>query len=278
MTTAALTTTLRDWGWLDGWLPQAVDDAAAGGLAAVLAVVVAVGVGVAHAVGPGHGKVLIAAYLAGTDGRRRDAVALGWLVAAMHSGSVLVLGTTYLLVQRIPGGETTTRVLDAVVAVAVLAVGGVLLRRAWRRRPDADHAGGTVGTGEAAPDQHAHHHHHALPPGTAPLTRPGVLTLAAAGGLVPSPAAFLALVTAVAVGRPWLGLVLVGAFSVGLAATLTAVGLVVVNGRDRLLDPTRAGGRLGGPARWLAANLGWIAGIGVLLAGLVLLLRAVWGG
>jgi nickel/cobalt transporter (NicO) family protein len=242
-----------DWGWLDEWLLRLVDGGTAGFVAAALAVATAVGVGVVHAAGPGHGKVLVGSYLAGTDGRRRDAIALGILVAAMHTGSVLVLGAAYLATQRLPWGGAINHVLELAVALAIVVVGVVTFRRTrWRTTHDDAHV-------------------HAPPSGIAPLSRSGVLALAAAGGLVPSPSAFLVLVTAVALGRPWLGLVLVGAFSVGLAVTLAVVGLVVVSGRDRLI----AGSAHGGWGARAATALPTVAAAAVVVTGVVLAVLAL---
>ncbi len=246
-----------DWGWLDDRLVELVDAGTTGTMAAGVAVLLAVTVGVVHAIGPGHGKVLIGAYLAGTDGRRRDAVALGVLVAAMHSGSVLALGALFLLAGRLPGGDVVSRWLPFVVALAVIGLGVALLVRSLGSR----HPPGATASG--------HHHHHALPDGVAPLSRSGVLTLAAAGGLVPSPAALLALVTAIAFDRPWFGLLLVAAFSLGLAATLAALGLAVVAGRQRLERARHP--RLLTAAAWVPR----IAAVAVLLAGGLLLVQAL---
>lgn len=272
-----------DWGWLDERLVDLVESGAAGVVAAVLAIALAVAVGIVHAAGPGHGKVLVGSYLAGTSGRRRDAVALGVLIAAMHTGSVLVLGTIYVLTRSLPGGGRISQVLEVAVALAVVAVGAVTLRRARsaaRRRQALPTPAAVTATAQAhAPvDEHdaahaddAASHHHALPEGVAPLSRAGVLTLAAAGGLVPSPAAFLILVTAVALGRPWFGLALLGGFSLGLALTLTVVGLVVLSGRDQLLVASQ---RRGWAAR-AAGVLPTVAAWGVILAGTVMAVLAL---
>jgi nickel/cobalt transporter (NicO) family protein len=255
-----------DWGWLDDRLIQLVDGGAAGLVAAAVAVGVAFGIGVVHALGPGHGKVLIGAHLAGTAGRRRDALGLGLLIAAMHTGSVLALGAAYLTLQRLPWGGSVSHALELAVAVAVVAVGGMTLRRARVRSHAPTRVEAAVPAAVGGTAVHGADHHHALPDGVAPLSRSGVLALAAAGGLVPSPSAFLVLVTAVALGRPWFGLALLGAFSAGLAVTLGVLGLAVLRGRDHLLRSVQDGGW---PAR-VATALPTVAALAVMAAGLVM--------
>src|SRR5271157_3608375 len=56
--------------------------------------------GALHALTPGHGKTLVAAYLVGSEGRTRDAVFLGSVVTATHTGSVLLLGAVTLVASR----------------------------------------------------------------------------------------------------------------------------------------------------------------------------------
>jgi ABC-type nickel/cobalt efflux system permease component RcnA len=72
----------------------------------------------------------------------------------------------------------------------------------------------------------------------APTLR-GTILMGFAGGLVPSPSAVVVLVGAAALGQAWFGLLLVVAYGVGLALTLTAAGYAVVkagSGMTRLLD------------------------------------------
>ena len=76
-----------------------------------------------------------------------------------------------------------------------------------------------------------HWHTHELPPDVPPFSRRGIVMLATSGGLVPSPSAVLVVVSAFSLGRVGLGLSLIAAFSLGLAATLTAIGLSLVFGR-----------------------------------------------
>lgn len=92
--------------------------------------------GAVHGLAPGHGKAITAAYLVGTAGRARDAVALGAAVALMHTGSVIVLGlvlwgaSARLDLDAVGGG------LRVVTGIAVIAVGVWMVVRARR---SADH-------------------------------------------------------------------------------------------------------------------------------------------
>lgn len=207
----------------------------------VFAVALAVGIGMVHALAPGHGKAIAAAYLVGSRGRPRDAVALGAIVSVMHTGSVLVLGLGLYLFTRVPAGADRLAPIMTLVAGMVIMVVGVglvgrqiRLRRRLKARtaPGPDHAHGHV-------DDHVHghvhghvDHSHHLPDGVSPLSRRGLVLLGVSGGLLPSPSAFLVLATALFVGRAAFGLLLVAAFSAGLALTLTVVGLATLRGRD----------------------------------------------
>ena len=244
-------------------------------LAGMLAVALAVGAG--HAVLPGHGKTVMAAYLVGTKGRPIDAVLLGVIVSVMHTASVLVLGLVLFRVDQSTSIDRFYPQLNVVSGVLAAGLGVWLLIGRLRRyralraldpaddRHDHDQlvpalmGAEVLAVDEGSPppahdltsladgghdhdhhdhdDHHDHHHHgpgghtHELPADVAPLSRRGLVLLATSGGVVPSPTAVIVVVSAFSLGRPALGLTLIAAFSIGLAVTLTAVGLALVFGR-----------------------------------------------
>lgn len=189
------------------------------------ALVVAFLAGALHAVAPGHGKSLAAAYLIGTEGRVRDAAYLGLSVAVMHTLSVLVIAVawTFLSLSDLVRLDGLTGGLQAVAGVLVIAMGGWLL---WRQFSGRGH-------------HHEHEHGHAH--GHAPRTsRPGLLLLGLSGGLTPSPSAFLVLLTGLFSGRSGFALTLVMIFGAGMAAVLCATGLTALYGRDLVLRVGRS--------------------------------------
>ena len=235
-----------------------VDAALGSPILAVVALGVAFGVGALHALAPGHGKTITAAYLVGSSGRPRDAALLGVVVAAMHTASVLVLGVglqallTGSDAQDLPAlTEDITPALRIVSGLIVTGLGVYMVWRQLRRRSNL------------------HHHVHAAAE-VAPLSRRGLVALGMSGGLLPSPSAFLVLATTSFTGRLWFGLLLVVVFSIGLATTLTALGLAVVWGRATLLERlgVARGHRLGALTAMAGAAL-------VLLGGLVMTVLAV---
>ncbi|WP_257153824.1 urease accessory protein UreH domain-containing protein [Streptomyces lunaelactis] len=195
-----------------------------------LALLVCAAVGAFHALAPGHGKSLAAGYLVGGEGRARDAVWLGAVVAVMHTFSVATLAVGWwLAAESAPDIAALTGWLQLIAAMVVVAVGVGLLRRHLRNRShghhhhnDHDHDG-----------HHGHSHH--IPTTTSLLTWRGIVLLGTSGGLLPSPSAFLVLLTGLLTGRVGTAAAMVAAFGVGMALTLTGVGLIVLRGRDALL-------------------------------------------
>ena len=221
---------------LERGLVEVVDRLADGTLLPVVGVLLAAGIGALHALGPGHGKLLISAYLLGGRGRARDAVALGVLVATMHTVSVLLVASLLAGAQRAGTSAVADTVTRLLAAGGVTALGIALLVGELRDRRRARSAVASAGPHDTSPHNHLPdgHHHHLPSPEVAPLSRAGIAAVAGTGGLLPSPAAVVVLLTLLALGRPVLGIVLVLAFGIGLAATLAALGLAVLGGRAAL--------------------------------------------
>jgi nickel/cobalt exporter len=229
-------------------------------LVGVLAVALALALGAGHAALPGHGKTVMAAYLAGRHGRPRDALVVGAVVTFTHTGGVLVLG---LLLTTAAGlaGEVVLSWLGVASGALVAALGAAMLLAALRRRAPAHH--------HAHHHQHGHDHHHPHrdhhhPHGTGPGRRLGLVGMGVAGGLVPSPSALIVLLGAIGLGHTAFGVVLVAAYGVGIAGTLTAAGLLLIRLRDRwTARPHRALTRLAGLIPAGSAALVLCVGLGL---------------
>jgi nickel/cobalt exporter len=242
------------------WLDGVVGGQRLTPLVGLLAVLLALVLGAAHAALPGHGKTVMAAYLAGRRGRVRDAVAVGATVTLTHTGGVLALG---LLLTTVAGiaGEAVLGWLGVASGALVAAIGiGALLSALRRRRRTILAHHHSHAHGHSHGHEHGYEHEHEHGPG-----KWGIAGLGIAGGLVPSPSALIVLLGAIALGRTAFGILLVIAYGAGMAATLTAAGLLLIRLRDRLE------GRLRFAARWRAAapaaTAALIVVVGVGLAG-----------
>jgi ABC-type nickel/cobalt efflux system permease component RcnA len=209
-----------------------------GGGVLVLLLAAAFGWGALHALSPGHGKSMVAAYLVGTRGSVRDAVALGATVTVAHTAGVIALGLVALSLSAWILPEHLYPWLNLAAGLLVVGVGLRVLR--GRLRHAREH-------------HHHHHHHHG---------RSSILALGASAGLIPCPTALVVLLGAISQHRVGLGLILIVAFSAGLAATLTGLGIAVVHA-SRALARLRAPQRLAGSLS--AASAGLIVIVGAVL-------------
>jgi ABC-type nickel/cobalt efflux system permease component RcnA len=167
--------------------------------------------GAAHALSPGHGKSIVTAYLIGRRGRVRDAAVLGGIVTVTHTVGVFALGLVTLVLSQWIVPDRLYPWIDLAAAALVIAIGaGVLRSRFAHARA---HASG-----------HEHHHHdHGDHVSGRSLVAVGV-----SGGLLPCPSALVVLLAAISLHRVAFGLVLIFAFSLGLALSITGVGLLAV--------------------------------------------------
>jgi ABC-type nickel/cobalt efflux system permease component RcnA len=225
-------------------------DLSAAGIA--LALALALFWGAAHALGPGHGKSIVAAYLIGQRGTVRHAVYLGGIVTVTHTAGVFALGAVTLLLSELIVPEDLYPWLNLVAGLMVVAIGaGVLRARLAHRRAHA----------------HGHHHHHHHDHDHADLSPRSLVAVGVSGGLLPCPSALVVLLAAISLHRTAFGLALVLAFSVGLAITITAIGLVAVLARG-VFRRKSFDGRL-------VQALPAVSAVAILVAGLVMTVRAL---
>jgi nickel/cobalt exporter len=247
----------------------------------VLSLFAAFAFGAAHALTPGHGKTIVGAYLVGSKGTPRHALALGATVTVTHTASVFALGFITLFASRYILPERLYPILSVASGVFVAVTGGALcwqrLRAVrngwhlpWRQRAAASppyrhyhehedgvaHAHGPFGN---------HMHTHVLPDET--VTWRSRIALGVSGGLLPCPTALIVMLSAIALNRVGFGIVLILSFSMGLAAVLTGIGLLFVYA-GRLMGRFSLRGRLG-------LLLPMASACGVLLLGITMTARAL---
>ncbi|NNN31348.1 hypothetical protein HLK59_13410 [Streptomyces sp. S3(2020)] len=211
--------------------------------------------GAFHALTPGHGKALLASYLVGAHSTPRQAVALGSVITVTHTSSVIALGTAVLFAGQFVTPGVMVPILQVASGVVVLFLGVRLLRRRWpgRGRADQDHSHSHSHShshkGHRHSQEHEHRHDHGGPghshshspggrhhhhPVVIPTTFRGIAALGVSGGIIPCPEALTVLLLAVGLGRTALGIIMIFAFSIGLAAVLVGLGLILVSARSGL--------------------------------------------
>ncbi|MFH1807134.1 MAG: sulfite exporter TauE/SafE family protein [Pseudomonadota bacterium] len=261
-----------------------------------LALLLALALGALHALAPGHGKTLVAAYLVGRRGTVGHAAVLGLVVTATHIASVVVLGviTLWLSSRILP--ERLLPWLELASGLLILGMGLwmlVLRWRDWRRLMSAgshghehthdhahdhthDHAHDHThdhahGRAHAHGHDHAHDHSHVIQrDGGQPVGYWELLVLGITGGMVPCPSALVVLLTAVALQRIAFGLLLIAVFSLGLALVLITIGILVVKAQ-RVLEHMNLG------ARWLAP-LPVVSALVITALGVLLLVQSLRAG
>ncbi len=196
---------------------------------------VAFGLGAAHALSPGHGKAVVGAYLVGSKGTPKHAIFLGITVTITHTLSVFALGIIALFASEYILPERLMPILSFLSGLMVLVIGLTLFKnrllailgyQTENHHADASH------DHEDLDENFTHTHggstHSHAPPKK--VTWGNLLALGISGGLLPCPSALVLMLAAIAKDRIGYGLVLTLVFSLGLAATLTAVGLIFLYG------------------------------------------------
>ena len=201
-------------------------------LVLLLSLLTAAVLGAGHALTPGHGKTIMAAYLVGTRGTPLHALGLGLSVTLSHTIGIVVLAAVVVGASDVLPADVVVRWAPLVAALSIVLIGGWMLAGELRRRRpwsghahDHDHG--------ASHNQGGIPHSHAPAPGS-PLSWRSLFAMGLAGGLIPSTSALLILLGSIAAGRPVFGFVLVVAFGLGMAAVMSTLGLGIVFARDRL--------------------------------------------
>jgi nickel/cobalt exporter len=202
------------------------------------AALISIGLGGLHALEPGHGKTIVAAYLVGSRGTARHAFLLGSIVTLTHTASVFALGAITLYASRYILPEQLYPWLGVLSGLSIALLGGYLFIRRF--------SGLEVEHSHVAGQPHGHWFSRkpstALPankfaPVAVTEARPQIVstaqlfTLGITGGIIPCPAALVVLLSAFSLHRVGFGFFLITAFSVGLAAVLIGFGLVMVYAR-----------------------------------------------
>lgn len=182
--------------------------------------------GAGHALSPGHGKAMVAAYLVGTSGRKRDAVILGLIVTFTHVSSVILLGIGVLYLSSHVLPATILPWLSVGSGMLVIFTGFILLiRKAMgKTHHHHEHTSGHDHTKKNTQDKKQHSHHHGHAAGIA-----GLLSMGIAGGMIPCPSALVVLLVSISLHKIVLGLAMIIMFSLGLASVLVTLGIAVVS-------------------------------------------------
>jgi len=272
-------------------LPSVFREADLTPLVLVISLLTAVALGAGHALTPGHGKTLMAAYLVGTRGTVWHAAGLGLSVTFSHTIGILVLAALVVGAQDVLAPDLVIRGAPFVAAISIVAIGGWMLLTEFRRRRTArsaahaalDHDHGhelahdedhqhvapatqpALGPTDAGVHSHGGVTHSHLPPVGSTITWRSLFVLGLAGGLIPSTSALLILLGSIAAGRAGFGFVLVVAFGLGMALVMGGIGIALVLARGRVdrMAPSSPLGRVSSAIPLAAAVL--VFGLGLYL-------------
>ncbi len=229
--------------------------------------------GAMHAMSPGHGKTIVAAYLVGARGTLKHAAFLGAMVTFTHTISVFGLGLVTLFLSQYILPERIVPWMGAISGLAIVMVGVNLFQKRLAKLTAGGDAHGFDHSHDDGQDHgHTHdhgtgpHHHHDLPE---KITLGSLTALGVSGGLVPCPTALVLLLSAIAMGRTAYGMILLVSFSLGLALVLMAIGGAVLYAKSVMPSlPSITSSRAFQVVPVLTAAV--IVGVGVLMTGAAL--------
>ena len=259
---------------------------------AIAALIISFVLGGLHALTPGHGKAIVAAYLVGSKGRVIDAVFLGIVVTFTHTFSVIALGVIMLVAQEF-APEDIVPWLSLFSGILIVGIGAWLLTKNMKQYysggarshdhghshdhdhdhdddhdhdhdDDHDHDHDDDHDHGHSHSHGGHTHSHALPERTGFW---GLLSLGISGGIVPCVDALIGLLFAISLNKLVWGLIILSAFSLGLAAVLVAIGILMVMAKPLIQ-------RFTGEGIWLQ-RLPIVSAAVVILLGAILAFKAI---
>ena len=234
-----------------------------------------------HALTPGHGKAIVAAYLVGSKGRIRDAIFLGITITITHTFSVIILGVITLYASQYILSQDIVPLLGFISGLLIVIIGAWLLIRRLQAyygfAVEHSHSHGGEVHIHSGVDAHQHddpslrsgqalNHNHTREP-KSDVSLWSLLTLGISGGIVPCPDGLIILLLAITVNRIAFGLVIIGAFSAGLGIVLMTIGILMVVAKP-IID------RFTGTGRWMR-RLPVISAIVIILLGLGIAIKSL---
>lgn len=200
---------------------------------------VAFALGAMHALSPGHGKAIVAGYLVGSRGTAWHALFLGAVVTLTHTIGVFILGLLTLFGSRYILPENLYPWLGFISGISIVIIGLSLFRKRFKAMQERHPQDKAHAPQENHSHDHPHEHHHDHEHGhdhshlpvdskTGAISAKSLLTVGISGGALPCPSALVVLLSAISLHRIGFGLLLIVAFSLGLAVVLTSVGVLFV--------------------------------------------------
>ena len=212
-------------------------------VAFLLALAVAFAYGAVHALGPGHGKLVIVSYFLAREARVMRGVVMAVQIAIVHviAAIVIVWLADILLMRGLGLGLSDVPGVRAASFLIIVGIGLFMLYRAVRASMTA-RAGGASGHGH----RHGHGHGHIHGHGHGGRAEGGILALAA--GMVPCPGAVLIMLYAVANDMIVPGSLLVASMSLGIGSSTCVLGVGAILARRAAIRVMERSGGGGGVA------------------------------
>jgi ABC-type nickel/cobalt efflux system permease component RcnA len=205
--------------------------------------------GVFHAIGPGHGKVIVASYMLANDTTLRKGIVITVLSSLLQAltAIVLVVGAFSLLGLQRAQTEQAAEYLDIASFALIFLVGGLLCKRGitplLKSKPQHDHKVHHHHDEHHDHEHKEHHHHHEHHEGCSHAHAPDAQAVATAIsprqvwlmivsiGIRPCTGAILLLLFACIIGIVWAGVLATLAMAVGTALSTSVVAIAAMQSK-----------------------------------------------